>query len=353
MKIGHIADLHLGLTQKKLRRRKLDFFEAFKKAIDYFNENADLVVFAGDVFDSIHPDVETLLKAREIISKLKPPALIIPGNHDRRSKITGFSPIEIFQGMKNIYAIEAKIATIEIYGKKFLLVPHQMPRSDMDEITQKPADYIVYHGLVAGLGLNERWYKNIEAKDIPHAEQFTRYKYVFLGDIHRRIIRKINDTHIVYPSSIEVCTLTEVGKPHGVVLYDTDTDEITTYDIPGRNIVILDNPKLEELDNINKESMVYIITDNAGKYTDIVRRFMYHEFLTKNIAELQYEESESIVFDVDTAIEALTKKNVRKEILPLVKKILNFNFENLSYSEIENELENMVFEYIEGGENVH
>jgi DNA repair exonuclease SbcCD nuclease subunit len=84
MKIAIIADTHLGYS-----RFEEDAFIQAERAFLDASEKADLILFAGDIFDTKVPRLETLNQAISIFTKVKEagkPVIAIHGNHERRSK---------------------------------------------------------------------------------------------------------------------------------------------------------------------------------------------------------------------------------------------------------------------------
>ncbi|MBB65216.1 MAG: metallophosphoesterase [Waddliaceae bacterium] len=89
MKIFHLADLHLGRRRLHGRLSDQDFSDAFleivKRAVD---ESADLLLIAGDLFDSHQIAPRHLRQAILSLSLLREkgiPVIAIEGNHDRAS----------------------------------------------------------------------------------------------------------------------------------------------------------------------------------------------------------------------------------------------------------------------------
>lgn len=93
MKIGILSDCHLG--QRKFRKMangnqnmwSFMNYNAFNEAIDILaDQNADLVIIAGDLFDHPNPDVHSLQVANKALGKLVKgkgiPLRILGGNHD-------------------------------------------------------------------------------------------------------------------------------------------------------------------------------------------------------------------------------------------------------------------------------
>lgn len=97
MKILHTADWHLG--------KRLDNFSRLEEQIEVMNEiisiadeqNVDLVLVAGDLFDAFHPSTEAIDLFYKTVKRLakngKRPVIAIAGNHDSPSFIDAPDPL--------------------------------------------------------------------------------------------------------------------------------------------------------------------------------------------------------------------------------------------------------------------
>lgn len=88
MKILHMADLHLdspfaGLDISRAERRRREMRETFSRMMRYAADTGvDMVVIAGDLFDSAFVTRETVALLCREFSSLSCPVVIAPGNHD-------------------------------------------------------------------------------------------------------------------------------------------------------------------------------------------------------------------------------------------------------------------------------
>lgn len=89
LKILHTADWQLGKPYarvtdlEKRGRLQNERFECLKRIGKLISEHeADLVLVAGDLFDSPSPVNATVARACEAIGRMEVPVLVIPGNHD-------------------------------------------------------------------------------------------------------------------------------------------------------------------------------------------------------------------------------------------------------------------------------
>ena len=87
MRIAHLSDTHIGYSQYNLAERRKDFFLAFTQAIErIIEEQVDIVVHSGDLFESSQPDINSLSVVINSLKLLKDkgiPFVAIMGNHDR------------------------------------------------------------------------------------------------------------------------------------------------------------------------------------------------------------------------------------------------------------------------------
>ena len=91
MKLIHIADTHLGLAafnrldESGMNLREKQVYDNFLKAIDVIiEEKPDVLVHAGDLFDTVKPKTKaytTVLEALERLHAHEIPLIIIAGNH--------------------------------------------------------------------------------------------------------------------------------------------------------------------------------------------------------------------------------------------------------------------------------
>ncbi|WP_291089431.1 metallophosphoesterase family protein [Empedobacter sp. UBA7494] len=124
MKILHTADWHLG--------KKLDSFSRLEEQISVMNEiieiadqqQVDLVLIAGDLFDNFNPSVEAVELFYKTLKRLsnngKRPVVAISGNHDSPSLIDAPDPLARECGIILIGYPNAKIQEFELNDFKIL-----------------------------------------------------------------------------------------------------------------------------------------------------------------------------------------------------------------------------------------
>jgi DNA repair protein SbcD/Mre11 len=87
LKILHTADVHLDLdgcvADPQAQRYRDIIHQAFRTVIDLtIQENVDLLLIAGDLFDSNRPSADVVDFAIQELQRVGRPIVMIPGNHD-------------------------------------------------------------------------------------------------------------------------------------------------------------------------------------------------------------------------------------------------------------------------------
>jgi len=119
-----MGDCHLG-SWRYPELQEINM-QSFAKAIDFsVKENVDMVLMAGDIFDSAYPPIDILKRAFGEFKKLydaKIPCFIIAGSHDY--SVSGKTFLDVLEHAgfcKNVYVFEEKDDKIvlqpTIYGK--------------------------------------------------------------------------------------------------------------------------------------------------------------------------------------------------------------------------------------------
>src|SRR5688572_20491417 len=101
VRLAHFSDTHLGFAahartdpKTDINLREQDFYDAFNRTIDaILGQNPDLIVHAGDLFDTVRPSnraINICLDGFKKLSKSGIPTVVIAGNHETpRIRTTG------------------------------------------------------------------------------------------------------------------------------------------------------------------------------------------------------------------------------------------------------------------------
>ena len=277
MKISIIADCHLnralykGVLDKKhtsLPFRTVDFMKAFDFIITQNIDSVkpDLIVIAGDVYDTYDPSNEVRAFFNHQLRRLvdaEIKALILIGNHDICRKHHALSPVKSFNP-KGVEIIEEP--TLSIVGDKVLMLfPysikvergeilikeqfHQFINESKQTIENDPRyanKEVIFFGHfgVKGAVLKtyisvsdehlltdktvtpKKQHLNLSVNDIGLEDlESVNAKYIFLGDYHEHQVLPVKDRYVMYTGSIERTDMSEYDQIKGYILYDDKHEE--------------------------------------------------------------------------------------------------------------------------------
>ena len=116
MRVLHVADTHIGYSAYRrvdsrlgLNQREVDVYNAFTEFVNYAIEtHPDLILHAGDLFDSVRPTNRAISHVLELLLRLSGegiPFVVISGNHETpRLRETG-SVFKLFEHLDGIYPV--------------------------------------------------------------------------------------------------------------------------------------------------------------------------------------------------------------------------------------------------------
>jgi DNA repair exonuclease SbcCD nuclease subunit len=238
MKIIHLSDTHLGYGEyakvdavSGINQRELDIYSAFKQAVDLIlKKKPDLVIHAGDLFDSPRPNNRAIHIALSELQRLSAkgiPTVIISGNHSTPRIAASGSIFEALTILPNIYPVYKKqYEKIKIGDAAVHIVPHTSSdfelSAELEKVKPDPKAKFNILGLHAGLTWDNIYKMGEFSELIIPGKSFSRFKdfdYIALGHWHRFLPLK-NIPNAYYSGSIERFTFREEGYPKGVVFAD-------------------------------------------------------------------------------------------------------------------------------------
>ena len=280
MKILHTSDWHIGHNFFKVDRSD-EFRKFFKWLIQAIqNENIDILLISGDIFDTYNPSNEALRLYYDFLNEIKDivkKVIIIGGNHD--SVKTLLAPKEILKvldivvvsGSSEDYCEIVEFEEFNIVAISYLR--DENLKEDIKNLYSSKIDkskknialgHLTIHG--AKFGESEREIGGLES--IP-SNIFDGYDYVALGHIHKP---QIIDKHIVYSGSPLSLNFSE-NYTKKVVILDTDTFEYNFLEIPKFRDFIRLKGSFEEIKNqileIPAKSFVEIEFDEVVSSFDL------------------------------------------------------------------------------------
>lgn len=218
LKFIHAADFHLdsafgalGARQAAARRRESR--EAVVRLANYVNQNGiDLVLLAGDLFDSARPFRETGEQLAQALGQMEAKVFIAPGNHDCCG---ADSPWETVAWPENVHIFRENRLTaaelpewgLTIHGAAF--TAPERPEGFLAGFTA-PEDGRVHIGLLHGeLEGAEARYAPIKKEEVAASG----LAYLALGHIHKRSEPlRLGRTLCAWPGCLEGRGFDELGE---------------------------------------------------------------------------------------------------------------------------------------------
>jgi exonuclease SbcD len=256
MRIFHIADTHIGYSAYRrmdeatgLNQREVDTYEAFKQFVDRaIAERPNLIVHAGDLFDSVRPTnraISFVLGQLIRLSEAGIPFVVISGNHETpRLKGTG-SVFSLFEHIPNVHVVYVnKYELVEIDDLKVHAIPH------CDDIAgekqkmllnndNKGFNIALLHAGVYGAG-KQMFLMDEFNEQLITIHDLTNFDYIALGHYHK-YTRVRDDAY--YAGSTERFSFNEVHEDKGfldVRLSGDGGKEIVFHDLRTREMVDLE-----------------------------------------------------------------------------------------------------------------
>lgn len=230
MKIGIISDLHLGYS-----RFEEDSYSQAERMLEDAAQKTDIIIVAGDVFDSRIPKLEAIKRAVEIFKNSKVDVIAIHGNHERRTK--GFeNPLGILASAGVIKYLHSASYEFEKNGEKISIfgvgsIPEEYAEEEIKKAVGKlegssdAKKILVIHQNVVEL-------VNQEGVSIDFLNELP-FDLIVNGHIHKKHIKL--DGKLVVPGSTVITQLKkEEMEPKGYYIYYTDSKKSEFVEIPTR-----------------------------------------------------------------------------------------------------------------------
>lgn len=256
MRILHTSDWHLGMSvgTGTLAGDQRFFLEQLYGIIE--EEQADILLLAGDVYDSSVSNAEAISVYNEattrICADMGKKMVVIAGNHDGAERLAACSELlkgaglyvsgrltreitPILAGNTAIYPLPFfnREEVIALFPEKSTEITSQEKAMKVvcdhirEEMDPSRFNIVVAHALIVSAELSESdrsarvGQASAVSKDV-----FEGFDYVALGHIHKP---QMIDEHICYSGSpVKYSFGNEEAQQKGVVLIDTESSEIRT-----------------------------------------------------------------------------------------------------------------------------
>ena len=333
--IGVIGDLHwrdnLGYAEYISDRRKAEKEQVLDKIVKCLS-GCDTIVFMGDQFNARNNSSQTI---KEFIAFLRrfdgKEVYMLAGNHeiagDGKTALDFIAEV----GNKKWHIVSNSIESVAVGPLKIVLCPY-LSKSALGVTNEKDGmkklmkslpdgDILFVHLSISDTPVNETTNTNFFREIVlPRKELKKKYKLVFGGHIHK----PSNDGQIYVAGSVFT---NEVGETEKYV-YGIDIKKETFihhFLLPNRPIIKLENPTINEITKLKKNSIVKVLLTKKMSETDIKKLKVVLEGLDAYILLENYPterkkldlDGSMLEFDIDSLLETYAKV---KKIDPLILK---------------------------------
>ena len=325
MKIALIADTHLGYP-----RFEEDAFIQAERAFTDASDKADLILFAGDLFDMKIPKLETLNRAIHIFKEVKVPIFAIHGNHERRTKDM-VNPAQLIASTGVIDYLRTTSKVFEKDGEKVQVfglgsVPEEYAtfavKNAMERFKPEEGAFKV---LVIHQTLKEL---------IPHADNELSIEYletlpfdlIVNGHIHKTV-SKLGGKILIPGSTVITQLKKEETEPKGYFLYDTKDKKAEFVEIPCRKFIYEEM----EFQDAGESQITTAIKEKIGEIRkespDAIISIKVNGTLKEGLSssDIRFDGFENVFIDNKLNLDNLSAR---------LEKIRNLRQENLSVREL-------------------
>ena len=234
MKIIHIADTHLGLSQfnrldpeSGMNLREKQIYDNFLSAVDQIiRQKPDVLVHGGDLFDQVKPKTRAYTTVMEALERLHIsgiPFVVVAGNHSMVKTRYTTSPFEVlvYHPGDITAAYSFRYEHVEIGDCVFHLIPNMLRpedyRSAYDnvELSKNHHNVLVTHGLATAI--KDKRLATVAEHELDTTLLSDEFDYIALGHYHRQ--SRIME-NAWYSGSIEYLSYSEISDPKGGLIVD-------------------------------------------------------------------------------------------------------------------------------------
>ncbi len=217
IKILHCADFHLGSPMTSVREcaeiRRDELLTSLCAVVDLcFVEDVEVLLIAGDLFDSPYVSDEICRVVQKQLSRLEIPVFIALGNHDYNAPDGAYSRMDL---PSNVYIFDGSFSAVELPEIGLRVCGAGFTDEYCDEslvgefaLADDYVNVILLHGDVVSSGSKSR-YNPIDVAKLSRSGA----NYCALGHIHKRTMpTRIGSMTCAYSGSVESRGFDETGE---------------------------------------------------------------------------------------------------------------------------------------------
>jgi len=260
-----IGDMHLGRMgysdyiedgRDKEKHNVFDFITKLSSSPDIAN-----IVFMGDQFTTKNPLSETVKDFTRLLEKIpqEKNVFVIAGNHE--IKAGGGTAIDYLKEItgKNWHIITDKpqkigdMVFLPYQSKNFLNAKDNATAAKMILASLPEGEVLFHHHAVKGSQVHEGMLVDLFPEPVLDLKALNKkYKLIVGGHIHKPSHRE----NVVVTGSV---FNNEVGEDGKYVWTIDETLAVEKHLLPGRSVIKIENPTIEELGKIKKDTIVKAI----------------------------------------------------------------------------------------------
>jgi len=223
----HLGDLHLGASLSylgdKAAQRSRDLEDALFRALALVPEkNVDVVVVAGDMFDSFKPPAELVARVKAALQKVTEhgtPLILISGTHDSHRYSRCVYAREQFPGVDMLLDAGKRVRK-NINGHDVYFYGYSGGRKDNDSVGFKRGEGEGIHIALVHGSVKEGAHWPDSPRDFslsPGEIEKSDFDYVALGHHHNFREFRYGKTLAVYPGTLEGLKFGENGDRNLII----------------------------------------------------------------------------------------------------------------------------------------
>jgi DNA repair exonuclease SbcCD nuclease subunit len=211
MKILFTADVHIKLGQKNVPIEwAKNRFRLFVEQFQQMQEQADLVIIGGDVFDRL-PTMDEVELYFDFVASFTKPTIIYPGNHEMLKKDTTF----LTNLKKSTHRLNPLVTLVDDYYENIGFNLDIIPYNKLKDFEKHGHEF---SGKI--LCTHVRGEIPPHVKPEVDLELFKRWDVVLAGDLHSYENSQLN---ILYPGSPYTTSFHRQQVDTGAIILDADT----------------------------------------------------------------------------------------------------------------------------------
>jgi DNA repair exonuclease SbcCD nuclease subunit len=235
LKVAILGDFHFGYD-----RFYDDSFMQAEQALLKAQEQADLLIVAGDIFDSRTPKQEVIARSFEAFKQLHKKVIVIHGTHERRPH--GFTnPVDLLVKAGFAESCHARPILFEKDGEKVAVyglagVPEDYAKVALERLGPKPVEgafniFMFHQNLKELMPLVE---SGLTMDDLPAG-----FDLYVDGHLHKNYELEKGGRKLLIPGSTVLTQVRREEKEKGFYLYDTKEKSQTYVTIVTRPFIHL------------------------------------------------------------------------------------------------------------------